>query len=67
MTQSFWTGGPGQYESGLRAHYDGVIRNLRVLLAECTEETQRAEYECRISQTEAECKSKIGEIKKLIF
>ena len=67
MTDSFWTGGPDAYEEGLREQYDGLLRELRSRLQSCSDDSQRAQCESEIARMEAEYKSKLKEIGKLLF
>lgn len=67
MTDSFWAGGAGEYEAGLRDHYTALLRDLRSKLEKCTEDLKRTKIQSEISQTEAEYKFKLKEIDNLLF
>ena len=67
MTDSFWADGAEAYESGLRTHYDALLKDLRTQLSECTEESQRENYRSRIAQVESEYRSKLADIDNLLF
>ncbi|MBI1310182.1 hypothetical protein GC176_02660 [bacterium] len=67
MVDSFWAGGADAYETGLREHYEALLRDLRTDLAECSDEVMRADCEARIAQAEAEYRSKLQDIGGLLF
>lgn len=67
MIHSFWAGGPAAYAMWLREHYDAKLRDLRTLLSNCHDESERATFETEFTEIQVEYASKLKEISQLLF